>query len=96
MVLRSGKWTSIQTDDLLPGDIVSILRSGQDSPVACDIAVLSGSCIANEAMLSGESTPQLKESLFETYVSEKELEHVFDMEADKNSVLFGIFFLFHE
>jgi cation-transporting ATPase 13A1 len=84
-VYRAGAWTSIQTDELLPGDIVSILRSGAESPVACDIIILSGSCIANEAMLSGESTPQLKESFLEAYDGA----HVFDMESDKNSVLFG-------
>jgi cation-transporting ATPase 13A1 len=85
-VYRAGLWTIIQTDELLPGDIVSILRSGAESPVACDILILSGSCIANEAMLSGESTPQLKESFLEAFDGE----HVFDMESDKNSVLFGI------
>lgn len=46
--------------------------------------ILQGSCIANEAMLSGESTPQMKESVWLRDNGE-----VFDIENDKGSVLFG-------
>ncbi|KAJ3411685.1 hypothetical protein HDV05_001846 [Chytridiales sp. JEL 0842] len=83
-VYRLGTWTQIQTDELLPGDICSILRSKDDQPVPADLAILEGSCIANEAMLSGESTPQLKES-----TSLREEDDIFDIEADKNYCLFG-------
>ncbi|KAJ5028306.1 MgtA, cation transport ATPase [Bipolaris maydis] len=47
---------------LLPGDVVSVGRTKEDSGVACDMLLLEGSAIVNEAMLSGESTPVLKES----------------------------------
>ncbi|KAJ3106723.1 hypothetical protein HDU96_008130, partial [Phlyctochytrium bullatum] len=77
-------WVQIQTDELLPGDICSVLRSKDECPVPADLLVLDGSCIANEAMLSGESTPQLKEA-----IRSRDPTDVFDIEADKNSVLFG-------
>jgi P-type E1-E2 ATPase len=48
---------------LLPGDLVSITRSKGDAVCPCDILLLSGSVVANEALLTGESTPQLKVAL---------------------------------
>ncbi|KAJ1567707.1 hypothetical protein HK405_005034, partial [Cladochytrium tenue] len=83
-VFRSGKWTEIMTDALLPGDLCSVLRSKDEAPVPADLLLVGGSCIANEAMLSGESTPQLKES-----ATTREKEDIFDIDTDKNCVLFG-------
>ncbi|KAJ3038828.1 hypothetical protein HDV00_000316 [Rhizophlyctis rosea] len=83
-VYREGAWSSVQTDALVPGDIVSIVRPKDDSPVPADMLLLSGSCIANEAMLSGESTPQLKEP-----IALREQSDIFKMSDDKGSVLFG-------
>lgn len=68
-VYRAGRWTKISTDHLLPGDLMS-LTSTSDSPfnkaeellVACDILLLRGGCVVNEAMLTGESMPQVKEA----------------------------------
>lgn len=62
-VLRDGKWVQIQTNELLPMDVVSVTRSADDSALPCDLILADGSCIVNEAMLSGESTPLLKESI---------------------------------
>ncbi|RMX78290.1 hypothetical protein D0869_09206 [Hortaea werneckii] len=62
-VYREGKWTEIQSDALLPGDLVSVGRTKEDSGVACDMLLVEGSAIVNEAMLSGESTPVLKDSI---------------------------------
>lgn len=59
-VKRESKWVQIQSDDLLPGDVVSIVRTKEDQGVPCDLVIADGSCIVNEAMLSGESTPLLK------------------------------------
>jgi cation-transporting ATPase 13A1 len=84
-VFRAGSWFEIQSDDLLPGDLVSIMRSKEDSGVPCDLLLVQGSCIVNEAMLSGESTPLLKESI-ELRPSHDELDIA---AADRNSVLFG-------
>ncbi|KAI8583860.1 hypothetical protein K450DRAFT_220303 [Umbelopsis ramanniana AG] len=62
-VKRQKKWIQVQSDELLPGDLVSIVRSKEDQGVPCDLVIAEGSCIVNEAMLSGESTPLLKESV---------------------------------
>jgi cation-transporting ATPase 13A1 len=63
LVYRQKKWQEVLSDKLLPGDVVSACRTKEDSGVACDMLLLEGSAIVNEAMLSGESTPVLKESV---------------------------------
>ncbi|KAF4216374.1 hypothetical protein CNMCM8980_005283 [Aspergillus fumigatiaffinis] len=62
-VYRQRKWQELTSDKLLPGDLMSVNRTKEDSGVACDILLIEGSVIVNEAMLSGESTPLLKESI---------------------------------
>ncbi|KAL6493079.1 putative manganese-transporting ATPase pdr2 [Orobanche gracilis] len=64
MVYRCGKWVKLSGTELLPGDVVSIGRSigldGEDKSVPADMLILAGSAIVNEAILTGESTPQWK------------------------------------
>jgi len=62
LTYRCGKWVKIPGTELLPGDIVSIGRStsGEDRSVPADMLLLAGSAIVNEAILTGESTPQWK------------------------------------
>ncbi|KAH8694989.1 putative cation transporting ATPase [Talaromyces proteolyticus] len=62
-VFRENKWQEVTSDKLLPGDLVSVNRTKEDGGVACDILLIEGSAIVNEAMLSGESTPLLKDSI---------------------------------
>ena len=62
-VFRNKKWVALQTNELLPMDLVSITRTAEESAIPCDLILLDGSAIVNEAMLSGESTPLLKESI---------------------------------
>ena len=62
-VYREKKWQQIKSDELLPGDLVSVERTKEDSGVACDMVLVEGTAIVNEAMLSGESTPLLKDSV---------------------------------
>lgn len=56
------RWVKLSGTELLPGDVVSIGRSsgqnGEDKTVPADMLILAGSAIVNEAILTGESTPQ--------------------------------------
>ncbi|KAG6918084.1 hypothetical protein DXG01_016536 [Tephrocybe rancida] len=84
-VYRNGSWSTIQTDTLLPGDLVSIVRQQVETTVPADILLVHGTCIVNEAMLSGESTPLLKESIQVLDPSES-----LDVDGThKNAVLFS-------
>ncbi|KAI9649910.1 putative cation-transporting ATPase 1 [Ciborinia camelliae] len=84
-VYRLNKWEETQSDKLLPGDLVSVGRTKEDSGVACDMILVEGSAIVNEAMLSGESTPLLKDS-----VQLRPGDAVLEPEGlDKNAFLYG-------
>ncbi|KAK2741144.1 hypothetical protein FQN57_005746 [Myotisia sp. PD_48] len=62
-VYREKRWIEVSSEKLLPGDLVSVNRTKDESGVPCDILLIRGSAIVNEAMLSGESTPLLKDSI---------------------------------
>ena len=63
----------------------NLVRTKEDSGVPCDLLLLRGSCIVNEAMLSGESTPLLKESVeLRPGTDSLDIDGV-----DRNSILFG-------
>ncbi|OUM55368.1 hypothetical protein BVG19_g4895 [[Candida] boidinii] len=82
---RNSKWVELSTEELLPGDIVSVTRTEEEYAIPCDLILLDGSCIVNEAMLSGESTPLLKESIKLRNPTDS-----LDIEGlDKNSILHG-------
>lgn len=82
---RDSKWAELQTDELLPGDLVSVTRTSEESALPCDLLLLDGTAIVNEAMLSGESTPLLKESI-KLRPSD---EFLLPEGLDKNSLLHG-------
>ena len=84
-VYREEKWEQITSDKLLPGDLASVTRTKDDGGVACDMLLVEGTAIVNEAMLSGESTPLLKDSIQLRDGSER-----LDPEGlDKNAFLWG-------
>lgn len=41
----------LSSEDIVPGDVLVIPKNGMSMP--CDAALLTGSCIVNEAMLTG-------------------------------------------
>ncbi|EEB06391.1 P-type ATPase [Schizosaccharomyces japonicus yFS275] len=84
-VLRGKKWVVMSSEHLLPNDVVSITRSKENSGLPCDLVLLYGTAVVNEAMLSGESTPLVKESI----ELRPENDALDTKTIDKNSLLFG-------
>lgn len=58
-VLRDGFWRYVGSGDLVPGDIYEITDPNL-SQFPSDSLLLSGDCIVNESMLTGESVPVSK------------------------------------
>lgn len=58
-VLRSGFWTNVDSAELVPGDVYEVTDPAL-SQFPCDSLLLSGDCIVNESMLTGESIPVSK------------------------------------
>ncbi|XP_066597773.1 polyamine-transporting ATPase 13A3 isoform X2 [Prorops nasuta] len=54
----SGKTSAVPAEHLVPGDILVIPSHGCLMP--CDAVLLTGNCIINESMLTGESVPVTK------------------------------------
>lgn len=78
-VFRCGRWEVSSSENIVPGDIISLsftptsdttmgrrsqqITVEQEKIIPCDALIIRGSCVVNEAMLTGESVPQVKESL---------------------------------
>ncbi len=88
-VYRNMNWTNINSSEILPGDLVSIDRGRDESDVVpCDLILLSSNVVVDEAMLTGESVPTLKEST--ASLSEIATYENLSMEVKhKNHILFG-------
>eukprot|EP00249_Psilotum_nudum_P025155 c29394_g1_i2 orf=541-4356(-) len=56
-VLRSGTWVTLDSRNLVPGDLVKV-RSSWLLP--CDLLITQGSCICDESGLTGEPVPVQK------------------------------------
>lgn len=64
-VKRNGEdLKTIESIDLVPGDVIKI---PEGIVLPCDLILISGSCIVNESMLTGESVPVFKNSIPEIY-----------------------------
>jgi len=79
-VIRDGKWVEIKSRYLVPGDVIEVPQSVK---MPCDAILIQGQSIVNEAMLTGESVPILKQCLHRT---DKEC---YDPETDKKHTLFS-------
>lgn len=60
-IIRNGEVTSVSTELLVPGDVLVIPPHG--CVMHCDAVLLTGTCIVNESMLTGESVPVTKTPL---------------------------------
>lgn len=58
-VMRSGFWRTVESTDLVPGDVYEVSDPAL-TQLPCDSLLLSGDCIVNESMLTGESVPVSK------------------------------------
>lgn len=88
---RHGLWFMLRTDELLPGDIVSLTAKTTEISVPADVLILSGTAVVDEALLTGESIPQLKGPLDTSNIAKSEVLNVLDMQdpLHKQSILFG-------
>ena len=71
----STEWTQVSPKELLPGDLFVIAQAdskqhGRFLPIPVDALLLDGTCITEEAALTGESVPQAKVPLEFTTDSE--------------------------
>ena len=58
-VLRNGFWRSVESGELVPGDVYEVSDPSL-TQLPCDSLLLAGDCIINESMLTGESIPVSK------------------------------------
>lgn len=69
----------VDSTELVPGDVIEI---PEQLSMPCDIALLTGSCIVNESMLTGESIPVIKNAMPFT-------NDIYDPIADQKYTLYG-------
>ena len=86
---RCGRWETLPGEALLPGDVISIGRptggaAAEEKVVPADCLLLGGSCIVEEAVLTGESTPQWKVAVSGVDPSDR-----LHIKSAKQHVLFG-------
>uniref|UniRef100_A0A8C6Q8H0 Polyamine-transporting ATPase 13A3 n=1 Tax=Nothobranchius furzeri TaxID=105023 RepID=A0A8C6Q8H0_NOTFU len=77
----------ILSTDLVPGDVMVIPRNGTIMP--CDAVLISGTCIVNESMLTGESVPVTKTNLPNPASGQQgEVDDAYNTEEHKRHTLF--------
>lgn len=82
-VKRINAWTTVSSDELVPGDLIRLKPSNKVVP--CDCLIIAGAVVVNEASLTGESIPQMKDAI------DAERSEVFDLSngSDKIHCLFS-------
>uniref|UniRef100_A0A670ZUI1 Polyamine-transporting ATPase 13A3 n=1 Tax=Pseudonaja textilis TaxID=8673 RepID=A0A670ZUI1_PSETE len=77
----------VLSTDLVPGDVIVVPLRGMIMP--CDAVLLSGTCIVNESMLTGESVPVTKTNLPNPSKDCQALEEeVYDPDGHRRHTLF--------
>ncbi|KAF1776312.1 P-type ATPase, cytoplasmic domain N [Phytophthora cactorum] len=56
-VFRAGEWRVLSSPDMAPGDLVKV---SENWVVPCDMAIVKGTTVCDESMLTGESMPVQK------------------------------------
>ncbi|XP_048250057.1 polyamine-transporting ATPase 13A3-like isoform X2 [Haliotis rufescens] len=85
-VCRGGDvYEDISSDDLVPGDVIEVPRHG--CMMQCDAVLVSGNCIVNESMLTGESVPVTKTPLPNPLHASSQ-EAMFDIKKHSRHILF--------
>jgi cation-transporting ATPase 13A3/4/5 len=64
-VWRFGAWMTLDSVDLVPGDVFEV-TPGIITHLPADSVLLNGDCIVNESMLTGESIPVSKSPIVDT------------------------------
>uniref|UniRef100_A0A8D0B4R9 Polyamine-transporting ATPase 13A3 n=1 Tax=Sander lucioperca TaxID=283035 RepID=A0A8D0B4R9_SANLU len=84
----SNEIEEILSTDLVPGDVMVIPSNGTIMP--CDAVLVSGTCIVNESMLTGESVPVTKTNLPNPLPGEsgEETDSAYNTEEHKRHTLF--------
>ena len=92
----SSSWIKITAQEIVPGDVLSLTsepdlsggrggESTQHNSVPADLLVLKGNAVVDEALLTGESIPQIK-APFDPSTSTV---HQLDIQEHKEAILFG-------
>ncbi|XP_070560600.1 polyamine-transporting ATPase 13A3-like isoform X8 [Ptychodera flava] len=82
-ISRSGEEFMVDEKKLVPGDVLVIPPNG--CPMTCDAVLLTGNCIVNESMLTGESVPITKTPLPN---NEQEANVIYSPEEHKRHTLY--------
>ncbi|XP_067658153.1 polyamine-transporting ATPase 13A3-like isoform X1 [Haliotis asinina] len=80
------EYEDISSEDLVPGDIIEVPRRG--CFMQCDAVLISGNCIVNESMLTGESVPITKTPLPNPQLARDQKENMFDIKQHTRHMLF--------
>lgn len=86
-VCRGGDvYDQIPSEDLVPGDVIEIPRGG--CIMQCDAVLVTGNCIVNESMLTGESVPVTKTPVPNPQFTREESAIYFNIKDHSRHVLF--------
>jgi cation-transporting ATPase 13A1 len=96
---NSNQWSKVSVIEVVPGDIISVkhvspMRGNNhrgnnpavQNRIPADILVLQGDAVVDEALLTGESIPQLKVALDNMNGDDR---NCLDLQEHKQSILFG-------